>query len=81
MRSMRDGENGHELFMNASMKGGKVVGVGRQTQHGCLQGTPPPKSILPLSKFVPAAPSLLHPLAGKTIEIAAKFPPIICQST
>lgn len=26
----RDGENGHELFMNASMKGGKAVGVGWQ---------------------------------------------------
>lgn len=26
----RDGGNGHELFMNASMKGGKAVGVGRQ---------------------------------------------------
>lgn len=28
--SERDRENGHELFMNASIKGGKVVGVGWQ---------------------------------------------------
>lgn len=38
MKSVRDGENGHELFMNASMKGGKAVGVGRQRHSAAVSG-------------------------------------------
>lgn len=69
----RDRENGHELFMNASMKGGKAVGVGWRGSDTArlspgdaiteIHPSPPP-----LSKFVLTASFLIPPLAGKTIN-------------
>lgn len=40
----RDGEDGHELFMNVSMKGGKAMAGAARLSPG---GTLSPKSILP----------------------------------